>query len=56
MPESDRFPTALEAASPTTSNETGNSALHTENRINLPGTNILMDTIENLLDAETTAG
>lgn len=52
MARNDRFPVALEAASPTTSNETGNSGLHTEKLITLPGMKIIIATIENLLDAE----
>ena len=52
MARNDRFPVALEAASPTTSNESGYSGLHTEKLITLPGMKTIIDTIENLLDAE----
>lgn len=52
MAGSDRFPVVLEAASQTISNETGNSVLHTGPPVKLPGMNILINTIEDLLDTD----
>ena len=52
MAGSDRFPVVLEAASQTISNETGNSALHTGPPVNLTGMNILINAIDDLLDAD----
>ena len=52
MAQNDRFPVALEAASQTTSDAAGRITPHTENRIELPQTNALMNAIESLVDAE----
>ena len=52
MAGNDRFPVVLEAASRTTSHETGNSAIHTGPTITLPGMKIIINTIDDLLDAD----
>ena len=52
MAGNDRFPVVLEAASQTVSNETGNSTIHTGPATMLPGMNILIKNIDDLLEAD----
>lgn len=52
MAGNDRFQVVIEAASQTILHETGNSTIHTGEPTKLPGTNILIRTIDDLLDAD----
>ena len=51
MARNDRFPVALEAARRITSDAAGKITLHTENRIELPQPDALMNNIDALLEA-----